>query len=163
MGLIAGRLQATLLEMSKLEFVEASVDHLGLITDLEKQLFDGTERFSRRQFRYLIQSKNALTLLCFQNGESIGYGIALKTKLRNGKLKGRIYSLGILKGGRRKGLGSKLLKALERWLVDEGAEFITLETRLGHNPAFYENRGYKETARLPRYYGRAPALRMRKK
>ena len=149
--------------MSRLQFVEATVDHLGLLSDLESQLFDRTDRFSRRRLTYLIRSKNALTLLCFQNGESIGYGIALKNKLRNGKLKGRIYSLGILKKGRRKGLGSKLLKALERWLVEEGAEFITLETRLGQNPAFYENRGYKETARLPRYYGRSPALRMRKK
>ncbi len=149
--------------MSKLQFVEASVDHLDLLSDLEAQLFDRTDRFSRRQLRYLIQSKNALTLLCFQNGESIGYGIALKNKLKNGKLKGRIYSLGVLKKGRKKGLGSRLLKALEGWLVEQGAEFITLETRLGRNPTFYENRGYKETARLPRYYGRAPALRMRKK
>ena len=149
--------------MAKSKIVKASIDHLSLILHLEAQLFKGTDRFSRRRFKYLIESKNALTLLFFQDRESIGYGIALKNRLRNGKVKGRIYSLGILKKGRRKGLGSKLLRALERWLIEEGAEFITLETRLGRNPAFYENRGYKGTDRLPRYYGRAPGLRMRKK
>jgi ribosomal protein S18 acetylase RimI-like enzyme len=149
--------------MSKTQFVKASIDHLSLLLHLEVQLFEGTDRFSRRRFKYLVESKNALTLLCFQDRESMGYGIALKNKLRNGKIKGRIYSLGVVKKGRRKGLGSKLLRALERWLIEEGADFITLETRLGRNPAFYENRGYKGTYRLPRYYGRAPGLRMRKK
>jgi GNAT superfamily N-acetyltransferase len=61
-----------------------------------------------------------------------------------------------------KGLGSKLLKALERWLMEQGAELITLETRLGTIPLFMKTT-YKETARSPRYYGRTPALRMRKK
>ena len=149
--------------MSRTQFVKASIDHLDLLLHLETQLFEGNDRFSRRRFRYLIASKNVLTLLCFQDREPIGYGIALKNRLRNGKVKGRIYSLGVVKKGRRKGLGSKLLKALETWLIQEGAEFITLETRLGRNPAFYENRGYKGTDRLPRYYGRAPGLRMRKK
>ena len=149
--------------MSRPQFVKASIDHLSLLLHLEDQLFEATDRFSRRQFKYLIESRNVLTLLCFQDGQSLGYGIALKNRLRNGKVKGRIYSLGVVKKGRRKGLGSKLLRALERWLIEEGAEFITLETRLGRNPAFYEKRGYKGTARLARYYGRAPGLRMRKK
>lgn len=149
--------------MSKTQFVTATIDHLDLLLNLEAQLFERTDRFSRRRFKYLIESKNALTLLCFLEGASIGYGIALKNRLRNGKVKGRIYSLGILKKVRKKGRGSELLKALERWLVDERAEFITLETRFGRNPAFYKHRGYKETDRLPRYYGRAPGLRMRKK
>jgi ribosomal protein S18 acetylase RimI-like enzyme len=100
-----------LVNASKL--VTASNDDVELLFALEQQLFEENIRFSRRQFKYLVQSENALTLICLHDGEPIGYGIALKNKLRNGMTKGRIYSLGVLRKGRRQGLGSKLLKALE--------------------------------------------------
>lgn len=148
--------------MPTLRFSHASVNHLDLVVSLEARLFPKVDRFSRRRLRYLINSDNALILLCWQQKECVGYGIALRNKLRNGKYKGRIYSLGTVPEKQHMGIGDQILRALEKWLIERRSAFITLETRLGKNVPFYEKRGYKPVEILPRYYGSSTGLRMRK-
>ena len=148
--------------MKKLQWSVASDEDLDLVVTLEAQLFKKEDRFSARQFRSLIRSDNAHVLLCWQGGLAVGYGIALITKLRNRVRKGRIYSLGVIRAKRRRGIGKRILLALEGWLISKRVSFITLETRLGNNVFFYEKLGYQPIERLPHYYGNAPGLRMRK-
>jgi len=55
-----------------------------------------------------------------------------------------------------RGIGTGLLKAVERLLVTEGCRLIVVETssRADYAPtrAFYERRGYARTATIPAYY-----------
>jgi ribosomal protein S18 acetylase RimI-like enzyme len=146
----------------RIKLATASLSDLSVVDEMEKALFRPSDRFSVRRIKYLISSNNALVLLSKEKNLNIGYGIALKTLLRDGRVKGRIYSLGVVEDKRRRGVGAQILKALEDWLEKQGAHFITLETRLGKNVSFYKKRGYQPTAKLPEYYGEATGLRLRK-
>ena len=148
--------------MEKVRTTPAVPKDLELLTALEAQLFPKSDRFSPRRLLYLIKAPRATVLLCWQNEKCVGYGIALRNKLRNACYKGRIYSVGVVQTSRRKGLGSHVLRALEQRLLEQGVNFITLETRFGANVSFYQKRGYRVVEELPKYYGRASGLRMRK-
>ena len=142
----------------------ASTNHLDHICELEIRIFPPEDQFPRRNFRYLLSSPNAAFFLAGSPSRYVAYGIALKNILRNGKTKGRIYSIGVVPGLQGKGIGSLLLKRMEQWLIASGVEFITLETRKGPQGAkqFFERFGYKMVEILPKYYGHADGLRMKK-
>lgn len=144
--------------------VRAKSSHLEQIWDLERRIFADDDRFSKARLRYLLGSPNAAFFLGLKDNLPIGYGIALKNRLRSGKLKGRVYSLGVLREFRTHGVGTKLLDSLEHWLVTGGVQFITLETKANKNGAknFFARRGYEVTEFLPRYYSASNGLRMRK-
>jgi len=134
------------------------------IWHIERLTFPGPDQFSRRQLRSLLRSPNTSIFLCWIDKICAGYGIALLARLRNGKKKGRIYSIAVLCEQRRKGAGSALLTTMERHLKQVGAEYITLETRIGKKGAegFFRKKGYTRTATLPEYYSSGSAARMRK-
>ena len=69
------------------------------------------------------------------NNSSVGFGIALRNKLRNGKYKGRIYSIGVLPAYRSMGAGKLLLDAMEKYLIKSNVSFIVLETLKGKGGA----------------------------
>ncbi len=120
--------------------------------------------FSRSQLRYLLSSPTAITFLCYDDGVPVGYGIALRSKLRNGLYKGRIYYLGVIPEYRYKGAGSMLLGAMEEYLIKTGVSFIVLETAKGNNGAetFFSKHGYMEAAFLPQYYPAGDGVRLKK-
>ena len=134
------------------------------INQLENSIFDKADRFSRRRFQYLLSSKNAVFFLCGYKDDQVGYGIALRQKLKNGVVKGRIYSLGVVADWRNRGAASRLLTKLEDWLIHSGASFITLETRKSKSGAkgFFEKKGYRVSEFLPDYYSYADGVRMKK-
>jgi ribosomal protein S18 acetylase RimI-like enzyme len=144
--------------------VRARKLHLDQICDLERQIFGEEDRFSRSRLSYLLGSRNAAFFLVLKDGLPIAYGIALKNRLRNGKVKGRIYSLGVRREFRHQGIGTLLLDTLEQWLLAAGASFITLETKATKGGArdFFKERGYRVTEFLARYYSSLDGLRMRK-
>jgi ribosomal protein S18 acetylase RimI-like enzyme len=147
-----------------LSIVHARKMHLDQICALERQIFADDDQFSRSRLRYLLSSRNAAFFLGLKDGQPIAYGIALKNRLVNGKVKGRIYSLGVVREHRHRGIGSRLLNALEQWLVAAGASFITLETKATKGGAkhFFKERGYRVTEFLAEYYSSLDGLRMRK-
>jgi len=65
---------------------------------------------------------------------------------------------------RRCGIGSQLLAWLESTATTAGIELIFLEARTNNRPAraFYAARGYRELAKLQRYYGGEDAVRIGK-
>ena len=134
------------------------------VYDLERRIFTRNECFSRSQLRYLASSPNASFFLLRDNGSSVGFGVALRNKLRNGKYKGRIYSIGVLPAYRRTGGGMLLLEAMEKYLIKSHVSFIVLETLKGKGGAehFFARHGYIESKFLPGYYPYGDAVRMRK-
>ena len=84
--------------------------------------------------------------------------------MRNGKYKGRIYSIGVLPEYRSVGAGKLLLYAMEKYLIKSNVSFIVLETLKGKGGAesFFTKRGYMESKFLSNYYTYGDAVRMRK-
>ena len=134
------------------------------VYDLERRIFKVNECFSRSQLRYLASSPNASFFLLRDNSSSVGFGVALRNKLRNGKYKGRIYSIGVLPEYRSMGAGKLLLAATEKYLIKSRVSFIVLETLKGKGGAkhFFAKHGYVESKFLPEYYPYGDAVRMRK-
>jgi ribosomal protein S18 acetylase RimI-like enzyme len=102
--------------------------------------------------------------MLYDNEAVVGYGIALKNRLRNGQYKGRIYSIGVLPEYKSKGAGSFLLDVMEEYLTKSGVSFIVLETLEGTDGAklFFLKHGYTESKFLPDYYSHGDGVRMKK-
>ncbi len=149
--------------MDQARIIRAGREHLDDIVRLEKIIFP-KEPFTRGSYRYLLKSPNAAIFLCVLGGETIGQGTALANRLRNGKSKGRIYSIGVLEPFRRKGYAAMLLNAMEEYLEERTVAFITLETHRRHESSvsFYVKHGYVKTGDLPEYYIDGDGIRMRK-
>ncbi len=149
---------------SKLTVIRTSKNNSGKIYDLERRIFRANECFSRSQLRYLKSSPNASFFLLRDKNSYVGFGITLRDKLRNGKYKGRIYSIGVLPAYRSTGAGKFLLDSMERNLIESNVLFIVLETLKGKGGAehFFAKQGYVESKFLPNYYPYGDAVRMRK-
>jgi len=78
---------------------------------------------------------------------------------------GRIITIDVLEEHRRAGVGTTLLRAMERRLAARGAQRIELETATANaaGVAFWEHHGYRKMGILRGYYlGRFDAWKMRK-
>jgi ribosomal protein S18 acetylase RimI-like enzyme len=149
---------------SKFTVIKTSRKNSTQIYDLERRIFKVNECVSRAQLRNLVSSPNASFFLLRVNSLSVGFGIALKSRLRNGRHKGRIYSIGVLKEYRRMSGGEILLDQMEKYLIKSKVSFIVLETLKGKGGAknFFAKHGYMESQFLPNYYPYGDAVRMRK-
>jgi ribosomal protein S18 acetylase RimI-like enzyme len=135
------------------------------IAFLEGAIFPERMRFARRQIEYLLSSTRGVTVLALVAGQCVACCIGLANVLRNGEMRGRIYSLGVLKDWRGSGVGTLLLTDVERRLFRMGARVISLETldRPGGARDFFGRRGYRRTAFLADYYRPGSAVRMVKR
>jgi len=144
--------------------IPASKRDIDQIYELEKHIFAKNECCSRSQLRYFLSLPTATFLILYNNNSAVGYGIALRNKLRNGQYKGRIYSIGVLPEYRGTGAGSFLLDAMEKCLIKSGVSFIVLETLEGKDGAklFFLKHGYSESKFLRDYYPYGDGVRMKK-
>jgi ribosomal protein S18 acetylase RimI-like enzyme len=111
--------------------VRATKQELSQAIDLENQILESYCLFSRFRLRYLLSSPNASFPPCYENESAVGFGIALKNKLRNGHLKWCIYSLGVISKYQFRGARALLLYAMEEALIKSGVSYIVLETIKG--------------------------------
>jgi ribosomal protein S18 acetylase RimI-like enzyme len=77
----------------------------------------------------------------------------------------RMYSIGVARKFRRRGLAGLLLTAAEKDAVRRGRKAMRLEVRADDRGtiALYESSGYRRVGRAPGYYGgRVDALRLEK-
>ena len=94
------------------------------------------------------------------------YVVRLGSNVDDVLMIGRVYYLWVAPGMRRRGLGTKLLKMLEREAVKMGCEIMRLEVNPKNEVAMhlYERHGYRKIRRLKRYYANgANALRLEKR
>ena len=144
--------------------IPASKIDIDRIYELEKRIFAKNECSSRSQLRYFLHSPNAAFFMLYDNKSVVGCGIALRSRLRNSKYKGRIYSIGVLPEYKSKGAGSFLLDTMEEYLIKSGVSFIVLETLEGKDGAklFFLKQGYSEEKFLRDYYHYGDGVRMKK-
>ncbi len=128
------------------------------IVEIEGLCFPQETAFPPSMFAYLIRYSEAL--VACDKGEVVGFIMGYI----NGNV-GMVYTLDVHPLYRKKGIGSRLLHALEDIIYFQGAKTIRLEAALEkpETMRLYKQAGYKEQEIIENYYGRRKhAVRMLK-
>ncbi len=132
---------------------DASRNDLDKLYEIETECFR-REAFTRKQIAALVMDYNSISLLAKHNGEIVGFIIGMII-VEKRDLAGHILTLDILPAQRRKGIGRRLLRELERIFYRKNVSASYLEVREDNVMALrlYEKMGYKIMGRLKNYYG----------
>ena len=130
---------------------EAALEDLGLLMQLEQACF-GVEKFSENTLKAFLLRTDAFALVAGEEGAVVGASLCLCSGCM---AEGRIASIAVLEGHRRRGLGTTLLLETEAALQRRGARTFGLEVEVGNAPAIamYTRHGYTLTAIVRDYYG----------
>ena len=105
-----------------------------------------------------INEKSSNVIVTLEGKEVIGFAV-----MRYLDSEARLNLFGVHPDHRRKGVGTRMLKWLEKTALINGSSVIYLEARSRNQTArtFYKGLGYREIQRIPGYYeGRESAIRM---
>jgi ribosomal-protein-alanine N-acetyltransferase len=130
---------------------------------IDQACFDAQMAYSRPELAFYMQRPGAFTLVADGDADSkassvLGFIVA-EARQRNG----HIITIDVVAEARRLGVGSALLAAAEKQLLESRADTVTLETAVNNDAAirFYKGKGYFVEKTVPGYYsGQLDALRM---
>ena len=122
----------------------------GAILAIEHAVFR-TDRIERRAFRHAMRSPTIICLVAKEDGEILGYGIVERRRTSSAA---RLTSIAVAPHGLGRGIGKRLLAALERRAKAAGARRMRLEVRASNAAAraLYEQAGYGIVDTLKEYY-----------
>ncbi len=140
----------------------ASIRLLDKLCEIENQCFD-QEAFTKRQLAYLLTDYNSIGLVAKADSEIAGFIIS-QVEIENDAPFGHIVTLNVAPSYRRKGIGSQMLREVEKILKEKGVSESHLEVREDNAAAIklYQNSGYKKIAKLEKYYGNKHGLFLKK-
>jgi ribosomal protein S18 acetylase RimI-like enzyme len=127
----------------------------------KSRLFAG-HLISRASFRRLLALPSATSIVAEIKAQIGAYVLVL---YRTNSGAARMYSIGVARKFRRRGLAGLLVTAAERDAVRRGRKAMRLEVRADDRGtiALYESSGYRRVGRASGYYGgRVDALRLEK-
>jgi len=130
----------------------ATIGDLEKLHKIERECFT-IEAFSKEHITRLLESSRTVSLVAWIDGEVAGFIIGSIENL--GKTRaGRVYTLDVAVKHRRRGVGLRLLRELERDFTKMGVKICYLEVRLDNVAAreLYRKQGYTEVAPLKDYY-----------
>jgi len=130
---------------------KARARDLGALVDIENRSFT-IDRFSRRNFQYLLTKANAETLVWEDDqGRLLGYAMLL---FNTGTSLARLYSYAVDPDARGRGIGGALLAAAEESALAHECIALRLEVRPDNRNAIrqYERIGYRLFGSHPDYY-----------
>lgn len=138
----------------QLKIIEAVVADLDDLMRFEKVCFkEKPDQFPRRNLKHLITSPTSKTLVVKdKNGKIVAEVIGL---LRHFKIpSGRVYKIAVDPSLQKKGMGSKLLAAIESWFTSKGMKKACAEVRESNigSRTMFERNGYIETKICQNYY-----------
>jgi len=136
----------------------ASLRHLDRLYEIERECF-GEEAFGRDQIAALIREYNSIGLVAVENKVIIGFILGAIYFQRNA-LDGHVLTIDVSTRNRRRGVGSRLLKEIEKIFLQKNVKTCHLEVKEDNVEAvrLYEKAGYKKIAKLKNYYGRTDGL-----
>jgi ribosomal protein S18 acetylase RimI-like enzyme len=139
---------------------------LDALAALEREIFKSRlfagHLISRASFRRLLALPSATSIVAEIKAQ-IGAYVLVLYRANSGAA--RMYSIGVARKFRRRGLAGVLLTAAEKDAVRRGRKAMRLEVRADDRGtiALYESSGYRRVGRAPGYYGgRVDALRLEK-
>ena len=115
-------------------------------------------RWTAAKVRRQIEDRETMVLVASIDGELRGFAI-----MKFGDLEAHLFLLAVEPKARRQGIGTRLVRWLERSCETAGMQNIRLEVRASNSKAlaFYENLDYKRMGRIAAYYdGRETAVVM---
>jgi len=118
--------------------------------------------YSRSELQYYLLARRSKTLVAEVEGEVVGF-VNARCAQRGW---GMVTTLDVAPGWQRRGIGGKLMTAIEEWLAEQGVRVVALETPADEGGArqFYEKHGYRLGGRVRGYYhGRLDAFSMVKR
>lgn len=139
----------------------ARPEDLPRLWTLDRLCFEPGIAYSRREIRRFLDLPGAQGVLAEAAGELAGFSLGYPDA---GDV-ARVVTLDVHPEFRRRGLGRRLLHDLLTHLAAAGATRGLLEVDVRNSGAieFYRREGFRQTGRLPSYYGRGlDALEMTK-
>ena len=130
---------------------------------IERRCFR-SHRFTRKVFEYHFGNPSSIFSVAEYSGKVVGYVAGIVYHGSKDRV-GKIYSMAILPGWRRLGIGSKLLSHFEQEAFNRGCRWATLEVRRSNRSAqaLYRRFGYQVEEILKDYYAvGSDGLKMRK-
>ncbi len=111
------------------------------------------DQFSKRSLLHLITSPTSRTILLKDDsGKIYAHVIGL---LRHFKIpSGRVYKIGVHPDMKKRGIGSFLIREIEKWFIECGMKKSCAEIRESNKPSrrLFKKNGYVETDFKPFYY-----------
>ncbi|MBS7607280.1 GNAT family N-acetyltransferase [Candidatus Bathyarchaeota archaeon] len=131
----------------------ARLSDLESIYRIEVECF-GEDAFPKSYIRWFIEENSFITLVALLDDKIIGF-IAGLLEVFMGRRAGHVYSIDVKPEYRGRGVGSRLLEAIEDELRRCGAEICYLEARVDNVVALnlYFKHDYRIIERLKNYYG----------
>ncbi len=129
---------------------------LAQIVQIEELCFPEETAFPPGMFAYLI--RHSVALVACEDGKVVGFVMGYTSGSG-----GAVYTLDVHPLCRRRGVGSRLILALEERLRGQGARAIRLEAALERPETLelYRKAGYRERELVRHYYGHGKhAVRM---
>ena len=119
---------------------------------LDRICFEPGIAYSRREIRRFLLLPGARSVLAEREGELMGFALGYP----DAPDVARVVTLDVHPDFRRHGLGRRLLRELLAGLAAAGSARALLEVDVRNSGAieFYRREGFRETRRLPSYYGR---------
>lgn len=120
--------------------------------------------WSKAELQYFLRYPGNIAVVAEDAGRVAGFAIA-GSQRRRGAMLGRLITIDVDPGLRRRGVGHSLILAIEDLLRAQGASAILLEVAVDNltAQAFYVRHGFVPAGRIPGYYlGRIDALVMEK-
>lgn len=128
---------------------------LNAMTALDAVCFSKDFLFGETLMAVLAENAYAFTLVAdAPGGEMAGFAIAHRRQEENPDA-AYLVTMDVNPQLRRCGIGSGLLRAIERLLVESEVYFLELHVHTGNAAAlrFYEEHGFSRVARIPSFYG----------
>ena len=118
--------------------------------EIDQSAFPQGIAYSHLELQFYIRSRQSRTLVAEDSGDVIGFVIACSEP----RQLGHIITIDVTPHRQREQIGSRLLERIERWLWQEGAEAIYLETPADDTRAqgFYDKHGYFVLESIEAYY-----------
>ncbi|MEM2943972.1 MAG: GNAT family N-acetyltransferase [Methanomassiliicoccales archaeon] len=131
---------------------EASVANINEIESIEKLCFSPEERFDRSLLEAILRNRNFITFIAEVEGSVAGYATMHFSRV---SIDSMIVSIAVFPRFRRKGVGTALMRALEKKSVKMGSTRIVLQVNTRNAGAlyFYEKLGFYQKCILRDYYG----------
>ncbi len=141
---------------------KAMIDDLETLHRIERECFTA-EAFSKQHIAHLLEDRNTVSLVARINSEIAGFIIGF-IHCRDKMIRGHIYTIDVAIKYRRRGIGLKLLKKLERIFLERGVRTCYLETRVDNLAAreLYRRQGYVEVEKLEHFYRGVHGIRLQK-
>uniref|UniRef100_A0A7C4H8Z9 Ribosomal-protein-alanine N-acetyltransferase n=1 Tax=Staphylothermus marinus TaxID=2280 RepID=A0A7C4H8Z9_STAMA len=136
---------------------EFNLGDIDSVLDIENKSFSEKMRYDREVFIKLYRRNPDLFLVAQYRDRIVGYIIASHIEDF-----GHIISIAVHPYYRNRGIGSKLLNAIEDKLLSKGVRLISLEVSVSNNTALklYRKHGYEPVKILKNYYGHEDAVLM---